>query len=46
MWLLTFNVRHYWPSPELIGVQRPGDFLREIRSQLAYLGVSAPPEDE
>jgi hypothetical protein len=35
--LLTFNTRHFRPPASLITVQRPGDFLGEIRAALATL---------
>jgi hypothetical protein len=37
-WLLTFNLRHYWPPADLILVRRPGGFLAAVRSKLASLG--------
>ena len=35
--LLTFNTRHFNPGRDQIVIQRPGDFLRNIRSQLSTL---------
>jgi hypothetical protein len=35
--LVSFNTRHYRPPASLITVQRPGDFLGEIRTALATL---------
>lgn len=36
-WLVTFNVRHYWPDRERITVLRPGDFVLRVRGLLAGL---------
>lgn len=35
--LLTFNIRHYTPATTEIIVQRPGDFLTTVRTQLVQL---------
>ena len=37
--LLTFNTRHFYPAGQ-ITIQRPGDFLGNIRSQLSTLSDS------
>ena len=39
-WLLTFNTRHYFPTGENIVVQRPGEFLLNIRGLLNQ--ISSP----
>ena len=36
-YLITFNTRHFNPTAEQIIVQRPGEFLQHIRSQLSFL---------
>ncbi|RME97462.1 MAG: PIN domain-containing protein [Chloroflexi bacterium] len=36
-WFLTFNTRHYFPAGEAIVIQRPGEFLRNIRGVLNQL---------
>jgi predicted nucleic acid-binding protein len=36
-YLLTFNIRHYFPPPDSISVMKPGDFVRELRGLLAGL---------
>lgn len=38
--LLTFNTRHFNPARDQIVVQRPGDFLRNVRSQLSTLSTA------
>ncbi len=38
-YLLTFNVRHYFPTAGTIVVQRPGEFLLTIRSLLGQMGT-------
>lgn len=38
--LLTFNVRDYTPPPEMLIVQRPGDFVLTIRTLLNALHPS------
>ncbi len=40
-YLLTFNVRHFTPTSDLIKVLRPGEFLLTIRSLLSTLDVTA-----
>ena len=35
--LLTFNVRHYNPTSDRVIIQRPGEFLQAVRSQLSTL---------
>jgi hypothetical protein len=35
--LLTFNTRHYAPATDEIIVQRPGDFLKTVRTLLTQL---------
>lgn len=40
--LLTFNMRHFWPPPSLIVVERPGQFLVTVRELLAQLAVDQP----
>ena len=40
-YLVTFNVRHYWPRQGGIEVVSPGDLLARIRRQLADLARSA-----
>lgn len=37
--LLTFNLRHYFPTPDAIKVQRPGEFLQSIRRLLSQLSI-------
>jgi predicted nucleic acid-binding protein len=37
-YLLTFNVRHYFPVANTIVVQPPGNFLFTIRSLLSQIG--------
>jgi hypothetical protein len=39
--LLTFNVRHFHPPSDMIIIQRPGDFLREVRTAISALGRGA-----
>jgi hypothetical protein len=36
-WLVTFNVRHYWPDRKQITVLRPDDFVLRVRDLLAGL---------
>lgn len=38
-WLVTFNVRHYRPGHPDLTVLRPGEFVRRVRDQLAYLAA-------
>jgi hypothetical protein len=40
-WLVTFNVRHFQPGHPSVTVVRPGTFVQQVRSLLAYLS----PED-
>jgi len=40
-YLLTFNVRHFTPTSDLIKVLRPGEFLLTVRSILSTLDVTA-----
>ena len=35
--LITFNTRHFTSIDDKIFIQRPGEFLRKIRSQLSFL---------
>jgi len=37
VWLLTFNLRHFYPPPESIKVALPGTFIQEIRHLLTQL---------
>ncbi len=37
-YLLTFNVRHYFPTGSGVVIQRPGDFLLTIRGLLSQMG--------
>lgn len=37
-YLLTFNVRHYFPAANAIVVQPPGNFLFTIRNLLSQIG--------
>jgi predicted nucleic acid-binding protein len=39
-YLLTFNVRHYFPQGGTITVLRPGDFLQTIRELLSQMRSS------
>ncbi len=36
-WLVTFNVRHYWPGHPVVRVVRPSEFIRRVREVLAHL---------
>ena len=36
-YLVTFNVRHYYPTGSVITVLRPGELIAKIRQQLAIL---------
>ncbi|HRV90692.1 MAG TPA: PIN domain-containing protein [Anaerolineae bacterium] len=36
-YLIAFNTRHFMPTDDKIVIQRPGEFLRKIRSQLSFL---------
>jgi len=36
-WLVTFNVRYYWPDRKQITVLRPGDFILRVRDLLTGL---------
>ncbi len=36
-WLVTFNVRHYQPGHSDIKILRPGEFVLQVREQLAQL---------
>ncbi len=36
-WLVTFNVRHYQPGHPSVKVVRPGEFVQQVRGQLAHL---------
>ena len=36
-WLVTFNVRHYQPGHPDIKILRPGEFVLQVREQLAQL---------
>lgn len=36
-YLVTFNIRHYYPESEKITVLRPGKFLERVRSRLTDL---------
>lgn len=38
-YLLTFNVRHYFPPAATITVQQPGEFLFMVRSLLSQLSA-------
>lgn len=38
-YLLTFNVRHYFPPASTITVQQPGEFLLTVRSLLSQLSA-------
>jgi predicted nucleic acid-binding protein len=42
-YLLTFNVRHYFPAGDTIVVQRPGEFLLTVRTLLSQMGTGAEP---
>ncbi|MCB0211786.1 MAG: hypothetical protein KDJ52_20775 [Anaerolineae bacterium] len=35
--LITFNIRHFKPTGDQITIQRPGEFLQHVRSQLRLL---------
>jgi predicted nucleic acid-binding protein len=37
--LLTFNIRDYFPATDEIQVQRPGDFIATVRALLAQLAA-------
>lgn len=37
LWLLTFNLRHFYPSSQTIKVALPGTFIQEIRHLLTQL---------
>jgi hypothetical protein len=39
-WLVTFNVRHYYPGRGLVTILRPGEFVLRVRDLLA--GLSSP----
>ena len=39
-YFISFNVRHYFPTGGAIMVQRPGEFLRVVRQQLAQMGLA------
>jgi len=41
LYLLTFNVRHFTPTSDLIKVLRPGELLLTIRSLLSTLDITA-----
>jgi hypothetical protein len=38
-WLVTFNVRHYRPGHPDVAIARPGEFVRQVRDQLAFMGA-------
>ena len=38
-WLVTSNVRHYRPGHPDLSVLRPGELVRRVRDQLAYLAA-------
>jgi len=38
-WLVTFNIRHFQPGHEKINIVRPGEFIRQVREQLARLNT-------
>lgn len=38
-YLLTFNVRHYYPPAGTISVQKPGEFLLTVRHLLSQLST-------
>lgn len=39
-YLLTFNVRHYYPTGSQIAIQKPGGFLLGVREWLSMLAAS------
>ena len=39
-YLLTFNVRHYYPAGSPITIQKPGDFLLTVREWLGMLSAT------
>jgi predicted nucleic acid-binding protein len=36
-YLVTFNIRDYWPEDNIISVLQPGEFLGKVREMLANL---------
>jgi predicted nucleic acid-binding protein len=42
--LLTFNIRHYRPATAEIMVQRPGDFIKTVRTLLTRLAAGTGEE--
>jgi hypothetical protein len=36
-YLVTFNIRHYFPHGRVITVLRPGDFLQTVRAMLSQM---------
>lgn len=41
-YLVTFNIRHYFPQDSAITVLRPGDFLQTVRTMLSQMRQSSP----
>jgi predicted nucleic acid-binding protein len=44
--LLTFNLRHYFPPTESITIQRPGEFLLTVRSLLGQISTGIDPTEK